>query len=226
MHDVQDDARPSVRCQRYKRGIVIAGAFVDAFLAELLSGGILAAIVYVIVDRRLKRAERREAQAELVGDVLREVQRELEYAAEQGAVLLKHAPRDELPVPLFDVNGWTLLLQADVLTALEPDTLEALVRTYNRLRTANALYDLVYDMLAGRTAVLRHGLAALTREAVAGFEQHKKDQTDALVDRVKELLPQVGQARVLIARDLAVGELEPRRSVRSFLTRGAGDRAR
>jgi hypothetical protein len=186
---------------------LFAGDFAEAvwsnFLGSLAAGTIIAAAAYFIIDRRLRRTEQRHARQELVAAVLREVRRELEHDRRQARILLEHVPHDELPVPLFDVNGWTLLMQADVLTALDAETLEILVKTYNRLRTSNDQWSVASDLHAGPSAVIAYGLGTLVQAAMERFTTHRRAIFKSLAGRVEELVPVLDDALAAVDSQLA-----------------------
>jgi hypothetical protein len=192
---------------RYNRRLVWADLFTSDFAqaiwANLVASGAVAVGFYFAIDRRLRRAERMEQRNELVRDVLREVQRELDYDHDQAEVLLEHAPKGELPFPLFDVNGWTMLMQADVLSALDAKTLELLVMTYNRLRTSNEQWRLASDMLNGPTAVLAQGFTTIAGGTSEAFDLRRATVFNSLAERVTELLLVLDEARERVSTQLA-----------------------
>ena len=181
--------------------------FAQAVYANVIAGAVVAVVVLVAIELRLRRAERRKERAELVHPVLREVKQELDHNETQAKALLDHAPEgDELPFPLFDVNGWTLLMQPDVLIALDAETVELLVMTYNRLRTSNDAWRLGYDLLNGPTAALAHLIDRSIEQPGSPYSNHRGLVFAALVDRVGELRDVLQLTRERV--DVRLAELE------------------
>jgi hypothetical protein len=162
-------------------------------------------LAYLVIERRLHLRQERERREEVVGDVLEIVQRELEFNVTRAQALVAHLPRGQIPYPAFDANGWRLISQAPVLTAMHPDSLDILTKTYNRLRAANELYWEVYDLLNGSTAILAAFLA--TSEAaddpLSRFDELRLGRRDRLVERIEELRPVLDEAVARVARDLS-----------------------
>ena len=170
---------------------VLWSGFAQLVWAGIIVGLVILVATYFVVERGLKLRERRAARRELVHTTLGELRGELEFNIGQANTFVEGAQTLEdlaLPVPLFNVNGWDFIQQADVFTALDRETIPLLTMTYNRLRIANHRYAEVYDLFFGPTALL---VMTLTRTAaqLESFNQHRKTQLATLVGRVKELIP-------------------------------------
>lgn len=209
---------------------IFDGDFAAGLLSNFIAGAAIVLLAYLFIERRLhlrqeqrEREDQRTARDELVRAVLGELKRELEYDADQAAQLVGVADEPGLPIPLFDVNGWTLLSQAPVLAAMRPETLEALVNTYNRLRLANERYAVVYDLLFGPTAIL----AVTTIESMpegppqssqrTQFEETRREQMRMLVARVEEARPHIADSGRLVDAELARLDGTPARSSSRWL---------
>lgn len=183
-----------------------ASNFGQALLIELIGGVVAGAVVAVVVAYLLDRRAREAEELGLVERVLVEVERELEHNAEQAEALIAHLPREppEIPYPLFDVNGWTVLTQAVVLKAISADTLALLMKTYNRFRTSNEQHAFVHSLLAGPEWVTANVLVAVhgTSDQLAGFETVRAGQISGLVDRVQELQKVLPDTRAAVRSDL------------------------
>jgi hypothetical protein len=215
---VSDHARGSrARCQS---GRVLASAFWDIFWPSIASnavaGVVLGVLGYWFVDRRLHLTERREAEErdrggrwEIVQDVLRAVEEELVHNQAQAELIVTHAPEEALPYPAFETNGWTLIAQSPVFTAIHQPTLRHLLHAYNRFRSANDYYSSTYDFLFGSTAVL----AVVAIESMAdqeamrthqgAFTARRADMLKQLMERVRELQPHIDEALDRVRLELA-----------------------
>jgi hypothetical protein len=176
-----------------------ASDFAQAFWSTFLASALVAFLAYRLIEYRFQLQRERLARAELVRAVLKTVKAELEDNVTRAEALPEMVKREEVPYPLFDLNGWTLVSQATVFAALESATLNVLVRSYNRLRTADELYRHYNDLMYGATAVLAvttiESLDEKTNAAHAEkFNAHRTTVGDRLVDRVEELLPLVKEA--------------------------------
>lgn len=79
---------------------------------------------------------------------------EIHYDVGQAELIVERVPRGQIPYPAFSTDGWTLMSQAPVFSALEPGAIYLLVRLYSRLRTANELHAQMSDLSFGGTGVL------------------------------------------------------------------------
>jgi hypothetical protein len=191
-----------------------ADAFWPAVAAALVAGAILVFITYKVLERNLHLAERQERRQEALRAALRVVRNELKDDLRQARLLLRYASERAVPYPLFDVNGWTVISQPEVMVALDAETFGLLTATYNRLRTANESYAFVYDLHWGPTSVnvvtqVQIAHASGVPQAVdsgAQFDAHRSEQFDRLVDRVNELRPIMGDAVIAVRRELAALE--------------------
>lgn len=195
--------------------VSFSGSFWPSLWSNLLASLLVVALAYVFVERRLHLRERRAAEErdrarrwELVQDVLLAVEVELAHNVQQAELIVDHVQQDELPYPAFETNGWLLISQSPVFTAVNPGTLRRLLRVYNRLRSANEFYAKTYDFLFGSTAVLAVvGIEALndpgSRDAhQRAFTGHRGRMRDDLAGRVRELQPHLLEALQRVQQEL------------------------
>jgi hypothetical protein len=175
-----------------------------------LRGLIVLALGYWIVERRLQLHERAERAKEAERGrrenrvaVLTVVHAELEGAAAKVTTALEELPHEDqrLIYPLFETSMWTLVTSADVFTTLKLETAEALMRTYNRMMTANEQNAFLMDMHQGPTSLVVTTAAAesiesnkLVRETYESFLGYREYIRTALIKRLKELKPHLDDA--------------------------------
>jgi hypothetical protein len=193
-----------------------SGNFWPNFSASLLASLVVVVVAYFFVERRLHlRQNREEKEQELVRrweiawEALRAVEEELEHNSQQAELILGHAGDEELPYPAFKTNGWDLISQSEVFTALSEGTLRRLLRAYNRFRAANEFYSKTHDFLFGRTAVLAVGAIEGLGDDMARTGHHMKftEQRVAmlkqLMEKLVELQPHLDEARDRVRLELA-----------------------
>jgi hypothetical protein len=193
-----------------------AKAFWPALAAGVVAGVLLIAITYVVAERWFQLRERKRSRNEVVDSTLRLILNEIEDNRRQAELLIKHAPQDELPYPLFDLNGWVMASQADVFLSLSALTRDLIIKLYNRFRTTNETHAALYDLMFGPTAiqvatqvdVARAASAGdVKREIVASFERfdaYRKERVEGVVDRTQELLEVLDDTVDRIEEELAV----------------------
>jgi hypothetical protein len=166
-----------------------------------------------VVEWQLHLRRTQGARREITRDVLQAIYGELEENAERAAALEGLVAKEDVPYPLFDLNGWTLVSQAQVFTTVEAETVDALIRVYNRMRTADELFRHYYDLMYGATAIL----AVETIESLdvrrridesAKFNAHRKLVGERLVERVNELRPHIDAALERLRAELPPSRTE------------------
>jgi hypothetical protein len=105
------------------------------------------------------------------------------------------------------LHGWTLVSQVPVFTAIDPDTIDKLMRAYARMPTADELYRHYDDLMYGATAVLAvetiESMDAAKKEAEGKkFNAHRKVVGERLVERVNELRPHLEDAIARLRAEL------------------------
>jgi hypothetical protein len=193
-----------------------SGNFWPNVIANVVGGLAVVGLAYLVIERRLHLREQRQAEQrdrvrrwELVQDVLLAVDVELTHNALQAELIVDHVQQEELPYPAFETNGWLLISQSPVFSAINPGTLRRLLRVYNRLRSANDFHAKTYDFLFGSTAVLAVvGIESLddpgSREAhQRAFTEHRGRMRDDLTNRVRELQPHLVEALQRVQQELA-----------------------
>ena len=172
------------------------GQFGLEVLAEviggLLSGLIVAILVYVAIERRFRLGQERAQRVELARDVLLAVRDELARNQQVVTALRTHLPEGTLPYTAFEVTGWELVSQSPVFTVLDPATTKALLEVYVRLRAANDQHALLLDLTYGPTSTLSFLIAQAApqdqaRQALRRIEERRTDLRNRLVRRVAEL---------------------------------------
>lgn len=205
-----------------------ADAFLPGLAADAIAGALVLGFGYVAIDRRLRledklqEAEReRQRKLELRQSALRIVYGELESHASLFDVWeTALGTADAVPFPGFDVNGWFLVSQADVLASLAPETASVLMHAYNRLRSANDQLAQIADMSHGPSAIR---VAAGVSEAAApdgtlppmvarmrdAFAGHLEALRAAMLDRLADLRTFVYEAIDAIERELGEARTVP-----------------
>lgn len=171
----------------------------------MFAAALVAVLAYLLIERRLHLREERMKREEVVRDVLEIISLELRHDLKVADQLTTNLAEGYLSHPPFDVNGWTFISQAPVLTALESDTLEGLTKAYNRLRIANELYWEISDLRDGATAALVHllGTSEEARKPLGQFYNLRDQRTEQFVVKVQELRPVVERVAAHVERQLA-----------------------
>jgi hypothetical protein len=188
---------------------------------------------YWLVDRKLhlkdradRAADEAEKQNAVRNAVLRVAHGELEFVAARIETYKRALEEDKVPYPVFDTNGWTLLSQAHVLVAVRPDSSEALVNAYNRIRSANGQLEMFSNMTVGPMAVGIHTDVAVARrgdgtlppavdDIAHRYEGHRLDVRSGLIDRLADLREHMDKAIDAVEAELGLARNAPS-SMRSY----------
>jgi hypothetical protein len=192
--------------------VFVWNSFVQGLLASVAAGAILFVVSGLLIERWLKRRDERRYRDAVRKAVLEEVRKELEDNYAKATDLV--ATPGTAPAVLFDVNGWDFLSQERVLTALDSNTIDILVKTYNRLRGANAVHKIASEHFYGPTVTivrfligLSQGAAQQKQVAEAAFKKAQDDYFNDLLNHTREL-PQLLSA-ACGAVDFELKQLEP-----------------
>ena len=183
--------------------------FLNDLAANAVGGLIGGAVVYFVIEHRLRLNLDRRRRTEVSRNILKALREELEHNREVARKLLKHLPEKALPYDAFELGGWTLVSQAPVVTTLEPQTIQTLFEAYRRLRGANEQHDLLLDLTYGPTGTLSAVLATTSvsgeaREGLERLEKRRQGLRDRLRRRVEVLEPDLDSALEAIRRELTV----------------------
>jgi hypothetical protein len=202
-------------------------AVVAAFIATVAGGGLLLWIGYLLIDRRLHLVERadRAAEEERRIKALRDASLHVAHGELQSIAanikLFSDAIRtDNVPYPAFDDNGWVLLSQVHALATVRPATAEALMNTYNRVRSANGQISEFADLTTGPTAAIvnsalasagdREGkLPPLASTISDAFATRRSDLRKGLVARLADLRKHVDAAIDAVESELGIAAEVP-----------------
>jgi hypothetical protein len=194
------------------------GGFLGTLTASVLAGLIVLWLGYLFVERKLRLTDRahRAADAQEQRRVNREavlsiVHAELESNADQ-LTNLEQLPHEDqrLLYPLFDVSMWPLVTDAPIFTALDRETAEALMRSYNRMNTANEQNAFLNDMHQGRTSITVTMAAAgsmdkeLVEETYEKYLGYRDYIRTALIERLQELKPHLDAAIDAVEAELGM----------------------
>jgi hypothetical protein len=192
------------------------GTFLSDALASLLGGGVLLYAGYRFIDHRLRLRdqadrlkEREDQRKENLNSVLRSVHSELESNAAQLTTALKEVPRGAMIYPLFDTAMHPLVHEPIIFTTLQRETIQALTRADNRMKTVNDQNDFLSDLNHGPTAILAAStsVAALDDDRVKDtylkFLAHRDAIREGVVERLGDLKPHID-----VAIDAVEAELE------------------
>jgi hypothetical protein len=198
---------------------------VAGVVASLLAGAFLLGIGYWLIDRRLHLRDRADrvaddrARARQLHDAsLHLAHQELQATASKIDPYRDAIAQDNIPYPPFDDNGWVLVSQGHTLATLKPETAEALMNAYNRIRSANGQMVEFAEVTAGPTAALVHsalasasdsgGLPPQVADVAGAYEQRRADLRRAIGDRLDDLRGHIDQAIDAIEVELRnVGEV-------------------
>jgi hypothetical protein len=188
----------------------VSADFVSVVLANIVSGALVAAGAYLLVERRFNLRRERDARREMMWDALSAIRDELKSNRERVDLFTEHLSSTELPYPPFEASGWDLLSQAQVFTILSPETAASLVKLYKQLATINAYYGDVQDFMFGRTAVSAATslatLAVLNESAYQSqrdrFEHRRLLMLQRLGERVRDLAPLLEETEKVVEDEL------------------------
>jgi hypothetical protein len=176
--------------------------FVLGGVQNIVAGLVIAAGVYLVVDRKLNLRRDRDRRAEFVRGILEMIRLELTDDVAIVEIMQSSLPQGQLPLPGFQTTCADLVLQAEVFTALSPDTTRKLLFAYNRLQSANELHSTLSEARHGVFALVAHLGAKMFRgggdEALAQREQFQ----EKFLERCDELLPHVQAALNAVNRDM------------------------
>jgi hypothetical protein len=206
------------------------GGFLGTLTASVLAGIIVLLLGYWFVERKLRLTERADRAAEGEEErqhraeeakeqrrinreaVLSIVHAELESNAGQLTTALENLPHEDqrLLYPLFDVSTWPLATAAPIFTTLERETAKALIRSYNRMTTANEQNAFLNDMHQGRTSITVTMAAAssmdnaLVEETYEKYLSYRAYVRTALLERLQELKPHLDAAIDAVEAELGM----------------------
>jgi hypothetical protein len=181
--------------------------FAQSFWSNLLASLLIALLVFVVIEWRYRLRQERKGREEMSRDVLTTIWDELIYNQNQAWSMLTHYRSGGFPFPMFETGGWTLLSQAQVFTVVEPQTMEALVKVYNRFRSANELYTTVTDLNFGSAAAINFmAIESMPEEQRQKprdqFNEHRHLAAERLAERVRELQPSLETALERVRAEL------------------------
>ena len=137
---------------------------------------------------------------EVAQSVLSSVADEFGHNQEQAMLFIAQIPHGELPDHAFYMNGWDLIVQAPVVTAIQERTLRRLVRVYDRFRSANECYATTIEVLFGPAAPSNEVITSSVADGdprskhKQQFRERKDRMMDRLLDGITELQPHLSEA--------------------------------
>jgi hypothetical protein len=211
------------------------GGFLGNVTASILAGAIVLFLGYLFVERRLRLGERADRAAEAEQQrreraeeaeeqgrtnrqaVLSIVHAELESNAAQRTTAVENLPHEDqrLVYPLFDVGMWQLVTTTPIFTALEPETAKALIRSYNRMTTANEQNAFLNDLHQGQTSltVTMTAAASIEKDLVETvynrYLEYRTYVRDALIERLEELKRHLDEAIDAVEHELGMTGMPP-----------------
>jgi hypothetical protein len=190
------------------------------FLGNVIAGLVVLGIGSLLVERtlhlrdRADRAKEAEEQRRQNREaVLSVVHAELESNAAQLTTALEELPNSDQRIlyPLFDVTLWPVVSSAEIFTTLKRTTAEALMRAYNRMKTANDQNALLIDYSQGPTSILVTTTVAssintdeLVAETYGKFLDYRNTIRAALIDRLHELKPRLDESIDAVEAELGL----------------------
>jgi hypothetical protein len=179
--------------------------FLSSTLAEVVGGGLVAVLLYFLIERRLRLNEERSRRAQVAAAVLSALRRELAHNGRVAEALREHLPRGDLPYERFETSGWALVSQVGGLTALDSATVRVLLDAYPRIRSANDQHELLVDLTYGATGAVTFVIARSSergRETFQRLDERRADLRGRLLRRVEELEPVLRDAIARVDAEL------------------------
>jgi hypothetical protein len=178
-------------------GSALDSGFVQAIVEGVVAGLVVIFVGYVMLDRRLNLKATRDRRRAFDDAVIDNLLTELRDNQEKSELLLTTIPHDALPYPAYQVTWLGLIREPAVLTELKPSTVTALLPTYNRLVSANEIYDDLRSMRHGLIGIM--ALVSTHESMPAEFLTQRQNTADRLLDRVRELAPHLAAAIAALA---------------------------
>ncbi|HXU10657.1 MAG TPA: hypothetical protein VN898_01710 [Candidatus Binatia bacterium] len=159
----------------YDFWVSFASNMLAGVLLTLIFGLVMTSVMSHYSERRKVKGQRRK--------FLEFIERELKRNSNSLSAALEELPKGNLPYPLFEVSAWKVSVNSSLLDNMDVELVHPILSSYNRIWTANDLYQSLLEAYFER----------LARPSEASEKRYLFFRK-TLLDRLRDLQPKLGDS--------------------------------